>query len=83
MEKNDIIGHVHNALCAAPIVPVVKKNSTDLCICGDFSVTYNTCADMITYPIPRIEDLHAALRGCTIFSILDMSQAYHQVPVVS
>jgi hypothetical protein len=36
---------------------------------------------MVTYPIPKIEDLHVALRGCKIFSILDMSQAYHQIPV--
>ena len=39
------------------------------------------CADLYQYPIPNIEDLHAALRGCKTFSILDMSQAYHQIPL--
>lgn len=81
MEEEGIIGRVHHASCAAPIVPVVKENKDDIRICGDFSVTYNACAKMVSYPIPRIEDLHAALRGCTTFSILDMSQAYHQIPI--
>ena len=81
IEKEGVIARVQSSPCASPIVTVVKKDSKDLRICGDFSVTYNTCADVVTYPIPRIEDLHAALRGCTVFSCLDMSQAYHQIPV--
>ena len=24
---------------------------------------------------------HSALRGCTVFSVLDITQAYHQVPI--
>ena len=27
--------------------------------------------------MPQIEDRHSALRGCTVFSILDIKQAYH------
>ena len=50
-------------------------------ICGDFSLTYNSCADAETYPLPKLEDLHEALKGCKDFSILDMSQAYHQIPL--
>ena len=81
MESNGIIKKVKSSSCAAPIVVIKKKNTDELRICGDFSVTYNTCADLVSYPIPRIEDLHAALRGCSIFSVLDMKSAYHQVPV--
>jgi hypothetical protein len=81
MKKMGIIERVSVAKCAAPIVPVPKKNSEDVRICGDFSVTYNPCAAVVTYPIPRIEDLHAALRGCTLFSIIDMSQAFNQIPI--
>lgn len=80
MEKEGILTRVQNAPCAAPIVPVVKQDKT-IRICGDFSVTYNSCAKLVTYPIPKVEDLHVALRGCKLFSILDMSQAYHQIPV--
>ena len=35
----------------------------------------------LSNPIPQIEDLHASLRSCTIFSTLDMSQAYIQIPI--
>ena len=81
MEREGVLKKVSHAPCAAPIVPVAKKNSENMRICGDFSVTYNRCASLFQYPIPKIEDLHAALRGCKIFSVLDFSQAYHQLPL--
>ena len=81
MEADGVIESTSIASSAAPIVPVAKKNSNEVCVCGDFSVTFNECADVYTYPIPKIEDLHGALRGCTWLSILDMSRAYHQVPI--
>ena len=81
MESEGVIEKVTTATCAAPIVVVGKKNCDDVRICGDFSVTYNSCADVETYPLPKIEDLHEAMRGCKVFSILDMSQAYHQIPI--
>ena len=81
METEGIIKRVSSSKTAAPIVVVKKKDSDDLRICGDFSVTYNACADLVQYPIPKVEDLHAALRGCSVFSVLDMKSAYHQIPV--
>ena len=81
MEDDGVLKRVTSSPCAAPIVPVAKKESEIVRICGDFSVTYNKCASLYQYPIPKIEDLHAALRGCKIFSVLDFSQAYHQIPL--
>ncbi len=81
MVDEGVLKRVSTASCAAPIVAVPKKNSERIRVCGDFSVTYNSCADVVQYPIPRIEDLHAALQGCKTFSVLDMSQAYHQIPI--
>jgi transposase InsO family protein len=81
MACDGVIESVASAPCAAPIVPVNKKDTSNVRVCGDFSVTYNACADVVKYPIPKMDDLHAALRGCKVFSILDMSQAYHQIPV--
>jgi transposase InsO family protein len=76
---------VYYASSACPIVPVKKKGSDDqnvkIRITGNFAATYNKCAELYQYPIPKIEDLHAALRGCKVFSVLDMSQAYHQIPI--
>ena len=76
-----VIERVSSSQCAAPIVVVEKKNSNEVRVCGDFSVTYNSCAEIKSYPIPKIEDLHQALRGCKVFSIFAISQAYHQIPV--
>jgi len=81
MEENGIIERVSTASCAAPIVVVGKKDSDKVRICGDFSVTYNACADLVRYPLPRIEDLHTAMRGCTVFSCIDIRDAYHNCRV--
>ena len=31
--------------------------------------------------MPKIEDMHSALRGCTAFSVLDVKHADHQIPL--
>ena len=82
METDGVIERVSSATsAAAPIVTVGKKDFDDVRVFGDFSVTYNACANVETYPMPKIEDMHSALRGCTVFSVLDLKQAYHQIPV--
>ena len=81
MERDGVIERVTSAVSAAPIVVVGKKDSDEVRVCGDFSVTYNACANVETYPMPQIEDMHSALRGCTVFSVLDIKQAYHQIPI--
>jgi transposase InsO family protein len=65
---------------AAPIVPVVKQDGT-IRICGDYKVTINRAAKIDSYPLPRIEDLFAALSGGKLFTKLDLSHAYQQVLV--
>ena len=30
--------------------------------------------------MPKRNDLHSALQGCKVFSILDLKQTYHQIP---
>ena len=47
--------------------------------CGDFKVTLNSVSKLDRHLIPRIEDLFATLGGGTLFSKLDMSQAYQQL----
>ena len=81
MEKDGVIERVPSATSAAPIVTLGKKDGDEVPVCGDFSVTYNSCANAETYPMPTIEDTHSALRGCTVFTVLDMKQAYYQIPV--
>ena len=81
METNGVIERVSSSPCAAPIVVVGKKDSDKVRICGDFSVTYNSCADLVRYPLPKIEDLHTAMRGCKVFSCIDIREAYHNCRV--
>ena len=76
-----MIKRVTSVNSAAPIVVVGKKDSEDVLVCGDFSVTYNASARVETYPMLQIEDMHSAFRGCTVFSVLDIKQAYHQVSI--
>ena len=66
---------------AAPIVPVLKKDKTSVRICGDFRMTVNPVSKLDVYPIPKIEDLFAMLTKGKLFSKLDLSQAYQQLPL--
>ncbi len=43
--------------------------------------TVNSASKLDRYPIPKIEDLFAKLAGGKLFSKLDMSQAYQQIPL--
>ena len=81
MEKDGVIERVTSAVSAASIVVIGKKESDEVSVCGDFSVTYNACANLETYPMPQIEEMHSALGGYTVFCILDIKQAYLQVSI--
>jgi hypothetical protein len=65
---------------ASPIVSVLKPNG-DVRICGDFKQTVNPVSKLDRYPIPRVEDLFAKLKGGKMFTHLDLSQAYQQLPL--
>ena len=65
---------------ASPIVPVLKGDGR-VRICGDFKATVNRAARVEKYPIPRIDKLFASLAGGVVFSKLDLSHAYLQIPL--
>ena len=63
---------------ATPVVPILKGDGS-IRLCGDYKVTVNRETKVDTYPLPRIEDIHASLAGGTMFTKLDLSHAYQQV----
>ena len=76
LERNIIVSVTHSNW-VAPIVPVLKEDGT-VCICGDYRLTVNQACKVNPYLVPRIKDLFATLGGGTLFSKLDMKNAYNQ-----
>ena len=78
-----IIYSVENPTMAAPIVPVVKqKGATNpIRICGDYSLTLNKIIDPDQYCVPRLEEILEKVSSCKVFSVLDLSDAYLQIPL--
>ena len=66
---------------AAPIVVVLKSDKSSIRICGDFMHTVNPVSKLDKYPIPKVEDLFSTLAGGRLFSKIDLSQAYQQLPL--
>lgn len=80
LEKNGIISKVDRSDWAAPIVVVPNKDKS-VRICGDYKVTVNQCIQKEDYPLPNAEDLFATLARDKVFSKLDLSFAYQQLPL--
>ena len=78
LEEQGIIKRVDHSEWAAPIVAVPKKDGR-FRLCGDYKVTINQALEVDQYPIPNPEELFTTLAKGTLFSKLDLSQAYLQV----
>ena len=59
-------------------MPVIKRDGS-VRLCGDYKLTVNSVAQNEVYPLPRIEELFAAVSGGKVFSKLDLSHAYLQL----
>jgi len=78
MVKAGILEKVEFSRWATPIVPVLKKDG-GIRICGNFSVTVNPALIIDEHPLPKMEELFASMSGGTIFSKIDLKQAYLQL----
>ncbi len=77
--ENDILEPVQYSEWAAPVVAVWKPDRKAIRLCGDFKQTVNRASKLDRYPIPKIEDLLATLKGGRYFSKLDLQHAYQQL----
>ena len=79
--KEGTLEPVETADWAAPIVPVLKADRSSVRICGDFRQTVNPVSKLDRYPIPRVEDLLVTLGKGKLFTKIDLSHAYQQLPL--
>ena len=79
LQDQGIISSVKYSKWATPIVPVLKQDKTSVRICGDYKLTANRASHLEHYPFPKVDNLFTALTSGTMFTKLDMSQAYLQL----
>ena len=65
---------------ASPII-YVKKKKNKIRTSIDFSTRLNHCLETHNYPRLSPEDIFVKLNGGKVFLKLDLSKAYHQIPV--
>ncbi|XP_055682446.1 uncharacterized protein K02A2.6-like [Lutzomyia longipalpis] len=80
LQSSGIITPVEFSQWAAPIV-VARKPNGKIRICGDYSTGLNESVETNNYPIPDPDSLFSRLSGNKIFSHVDLSDAYLQIPV--
>lgn len=78
MEESGEVVRGKSNWCSA--LHMVRKKDGSWRPCGDFrKLNSRTIPDR--YPLKHLHDCTAALYGCNVFSTLDLSRAYLQVPV--
>ena len=64
---------------ASPVVLVKKSDGTPR-FCVDYRKV-NAITETDAYPLPRIDDTLDALAGSCVFSTLDLTSGFHQIPL--
>lgn len=80
MQDEGIISPVRFSDAACPPLYVQKTHGT-LRVCADLRTTANRVTDLERYPLPRPDNLFAALDfgKAAVFSKLDLVEAFHQM----
>lgn len=75
LETQGFIETVQHADWASPLVLVRNKDGT-IRLCGDYRSTVNAASKTASYPLSMTSEVMANLRKGTLFSTLDLYQAY-------
>ncbi|KAF2346752.1 Reverse transcriptase domain [Trinorchestia longiramus] len=70
---------VSNSPWASPLL-LVPKADGNFRPCGDYQ-QLNAVTQPDRFPIPHLHDFSANLNGATIFSKIDLTHAFHQIPM--
>ena len=76
LEKQRIIRKVNTSDWAAP---TVAEKDGQFCLCGNYKVPINQALIFDQDPLLKPEDLFATIANGTLFTKLDLSQAYLQL----
>ncbi|CAD6196084.1 unnamed protein product [Caenorhabditis auriculariae] len=78
LQQLGVIEPVTHSQWAAPVV-CIKKASGKIRVCSDFSTGLNSALEDEEYPLPTSEEIFANLNGGSVFTQIDLSDAYLQV----
>jgi len=76
--NDGILEPVRTSKWASPVV-IAPKADKSIRICGDYKRTVNQHLDDEVYPLPTANDIFSTLAGGTVFTKLDLSNAYQQI----
>ena len=66
---------------AAPLVTIMKPDGKSVRLCGSYNLTVNRASQLEQYPLPKVDELLTQLSGGKNFSVIDLEQAYLQIPL--
>ena len=77
--QEDVICACSSSPWNSPLLPIVKKNGS-IRYALDFR-QLNKITKKSAFPLPQIEEILSHLYGSKIFSSIDLSQAFHAIPI--
>ena len=60
---------------------MVPKSNGRVRICSDYRLTVNKCVEQVVCVTQEPEDIFASLHGSKVFSKIDLSNAFLQIPL--
>ena len=81
LQEEGIISPIEYSPWASGVVPVAKRDTKDVRLCGDYKVTINPVIREDKFPLPRVEDIFAKMAGGKRFSKIDLKNTYLQMEV--
>ena len=79
--KMGVLKPVKSADWAAPVVTVVKSDGKSVRLCGSYDLTVNKASRLEQYPLPKVDELLTTFSGGEKFSVIDLKEAYLQLPL--
>lgn len=79
LQAAGVIEHIDASAWVSPIV-VTQKKSGKIRMCVDLRGP-NKAVIVDSFPLPHMDELLAALKGSAVFTTIDLTNAYYQVPL--